>query len=341
MKRILGDCFYEIQNQNNNIFNGIGHPTIIDLLDQMLALRKALENRGYIIATKSLISPSDADAFFFIDSPQESSSLFQYAISSGKPIFVYLWESPLIDDRRNSLFKYHQISHFFSTSYLPISPSRYTYHPYTVSMRNTSDISCQRPISFSLISGNKYSHLDSELYSSRRAIVKWFSLYYPQDLHVYGSKWECITESYLKYRCMSLLYQRLPRLKKLMPGNSIYRGFVDDKFSILTRSLFNFCLENSFNTCGYVSEKLLHSLQAGSIPIYKGYSRFYDLVPRSLVIDYSSFDSLRSLYSYCNHFLHHRTNYMNELTEFLSSSSFSRFLHSSFISTVVPVIISA
>lgn len=340
MKRILGDCFYDIQNHNNNIFNGIGHPTIVDLLDQMLALRKALENFGYIIATRSLLSPSDADAFFFIDSPRESSPLFQYAISSGKPIFVYLWESPLIDDRRDSLYKYHQISHFFSTSYLPISPSRYTYHPYTVSPRSTSHISCQRSISFSLISGNKYSHLGSELYSSRRAIVKWFSLYYPNDLHVYGSNWEYITNSYLKHRCMSLLYQYLPHSKKILPANPVFRGFIGDKFSILTRSSFNFCLENSFNTCGYVSEKLLHSLQAGSIPIYKGYSRFYDLLPSPLVIDYRSFESLGSLYSYCKHFLRYRASYMNELIAFLSSSSFSKFLHSSFVSTVVPIIIS-
>tara|TARA_B100000674_G_C37905532_1_gene945971 strand:- start:466 stop:1497 length:1032 start_codon:yes stop_codon:yes gene_type:complete len=341
MIKLLADCFYEIQNINDEIFSGSGHPTIKDLTGQMFALKKHLEQLSISIATKYTIPPSHADAFFFIDSPSLDSKLFSYAVNSGKPIFLYLWESPIIDSRRDFFLSSPHITHFFSTSYLPLPPNRFTYIPYTVNDYTFPRFHSNRTIPFSLIAGNKYSSRTGELYSSRRSIVNKFLNFQPQLLHLFGSGWNYMPSSQTSYRIFRKASAHFPVLNSLCPDNPCYRGFVQDKMSVLRNAKFNFCFENSINTSGYISEKIFHCLQAGSVPIYKGYLYIQDVIPKDLYILYDDFDSFSDLLRYCQSFT---SNTFQQFTyrakSFLQSPSFHPFTHDSSVKDFSRVILS-
>lgn len=341
MIKLLADCFYEIQNVNDEIFSGTGHPTIKDFTGQMLALKKHLEQLSVFIATKYIISPGHADAFFFIDSPSLDSDLFSYAVNSGKPIFLYLWESPIIDSRRDFFLSSPHITHFFSTSYLPLSLDRFTYIPYTVDDYVLPPLSFNRTIPFSLIAGNKYSSSPGELYSCRRKIVNTFLHSQPQLLHLFGLGWNYMPSSQICYRLFRKASNYLPILNSLCPNNLCYRGFVEDKMSVLSNSKFNFCFENSINSCGYVSEKIFHCLQAGAVPIYKGYLYIQDVIPKDLYILYDDFDSVSDLLSYCQSFSPNTfQEFSHRAQSFLQSSSFYSFTHDSSVKIISRVILS-
>lgn len=338
MIKILGSCFYTIQNKNDNIFSLTGHPSIADLLGQMHLLKQTLAKYDILIATESIINPSDADAFLFIDSPSYSCNLFKYAITTNKPIFFYLWESPIIDQRRNHFFRFPEICHYFSTSYLPISPSCYTYHPYTV-----NNLSCEFSENpdqlFTMISGNKYSSSDDELYTERRKIAKWFYRNFPNELKIYGSNWNCTSNNKSISTIHRALNKHYPRLSNLLWKNPLYNGFIDNKFEILRNSYFSFSFENSLNSCGYISEKVIHSLQAGSMPIYKGYTKLEEFIPNNLFINYADFPNMETLRQHCQNYLtKNRYQFVKSLDNFLNSDSFNIFSHRSFVHSMVPVL---
>ena len=252
MYRIYAHCHYEIQNVNNNIFSNIGHPTISDLLGQMFELRSFLDKHSVLIGTHAVIHPSEADAFLFIDSPSLDSDIFRYAIYSSKPVFMYLWESPIIDRRREVLYSIAQISHFFSTSYLPISPKRYTFCHYTVSPSRASSYSESPFIPFTMISGNKYSPVSQELYSLRRSVAKWFGCHHPNDFHIYGSNWQFSPDTLMKFRAYQLCSKIFPSFGRISRTSRCFKGFASDKMSILKNSIYSFSFENAQNRCGYV-----------------------------------------------------------------------------------------
>jgi hypothetical protein len=341
MYKICAHCFYEVQNTKNNIFSNIGHPTISDLLGQMSELRAFLNSHSVHIATHSLINPCDADAFFFIDSPCLSSDLFRYAIQSCKPIFIYLWESPIIDQRKEALYSIPNIAHFFSTSYLPIDPKRYTYCNYTVSAEDICNFADSPEIPFVMISGNKYSSASQELYSLRRTVANWFGSHHADEFHIYGSGWDFSPHSLTRFRAYTLASKILPSLTRLSRTSRCFKGFANDKMNILANSLYSFCFENAENSCGYVSEKILHCLQAGCIPIYKGYTGISSLVPRGLYILYDDFPDMQSLYDYCiGRSLENRSAYLATLRSFLDSPQFGKFTHHAFASKVGSALIS-
>lgn len=338
MIKILASCFYSIQNQNDDIFSLVGHPSITDLLGQMYLLKQTLLEYGILIATESKIHPSDADAFFFIDSPSYSSPLFKYALTTNKPIFFYLWESPIIDQRRHHFFKFPQITHYFTTCCLPISPSRYTYHPYTVNNISCDFLSNPTDL-YTMISGNKYSTSKYELYSERRKIAQWFRYYYPDELKIYGSYWNCTSNNPFVSTLYRALYRFYPGISNRLWKNNLYHGFISDKFAVLRNSHFSFSFENSVNTCGYFSEKILHSLQAGSMPIYKGFTDLRKFIPQDLFLNYEDFPSLCSLRQYCHaHLIKNRHHFISSLSSFLNSDGFYKFSHHSFANSTVPVI---
>jgi hypothetical protein len=121
------------------------------------------------------------------------------------------------------------------------------------------------------ICGDKYSLSAEEIYSERRKVARWFHKHAKTPMDVFG---------------------RPPM------DTPNYRGECADKAETMARYRYALCFENTFHplwTRGYVTEKILDCMAAGTIPIYYGCSNIEDLVPPDCFIDYRKFSSLEEL----------------------------------------------
>ena len=120
-----------------------------------------------------------------------------------------------------------------------------------------------------MISGNKVSHVPVELYSKRVEIAAWFHAKAPMRFDVYGRP----------------PFPQLPN----------YLGELDphtQKFATLARYRYCLCFENVYDpfwSKGYLTEKLLHCLMCGTVPIYLGCTNIEKYVPPECFIDYRRF----------------------------------------------------
>ena len=129
------------------------------------------------------------------------------------------------------------------------------------------------------LSFKKYSK--KELHSKRLEVIKYFAEKSKIDL--YGANW-------LDFKRFNSIQARelKPLLENLCPS------FCKDKIKTISNYKFTFCFENvSMN--GYVTEKIIDCLVAGTIPIYLGAPDICDFVPKECFVDMRDFKSMKEL----------------------------------------------
>lgn len=117
------------------------------------------------------------------------------------------------------------------------------------------------------------------------------------------------------------------------------KGFceIDDKIEILQHYKFTLCFEN-IEMPGYVTEKMIHAIQAASIPVYWGAPNVAEIIPPNLFVDASKFDSWGELYIHLytmtyNHSM--PTNLINDGQEWLKSEAGQRWTYDGFANQMV------
>ncbi len=105
-------------------------------------------------------------------------------------------------------------------------------------------------------------------------------------LKLYGKDWESLNNLPLKW------IKRLdPIVKRLNPQP------IGDKFKPISECKFNLCIENLCYK-GYITEKVIHSFVAGSIPVYLGAPNVEKYIPKNCFIDVRDFKNLDELFGY-------------------------------------------
>ena len=79
--------------------------------------------------------------------------------------------------------------------------------------------------------------------------------------------------------------------------SSCFKGVCADKAECLSNYRFALCFEN-VRMKGYITEKIIHSIVAGAVPIYLGAPDVASYVPPESFIDYASFGSPEALWSF-------------------------------------------
>lgn len=126
------------------------------------------------------------------------------------------------------------------------------------------------------VNANKmYAH-PHQLYTARIKTLEVFDQY-PQDFDMYGPGWD-------------------KKKFKTFKGNAGHT--YPEKIEYLKRYKFCICYENVTNMPGYVSEKIVHCLQAGCVPVYWGQPQVTDLIPENCFIARERFKSDKDLYLY-------------------------------------------
>lgn len=160
-----------------------------------------------------------------------------------------------------------------------------------------------------MLCGNKSSWVDREMYSERRSIINFFTDRHPELFDLYGSDW---------------------------PPLATYKGTVPDKLYCLQAYIFNFCLENTRNTTGYITEKIFDAMHAGTIPIYAGASNIDEYIPRNCYINYADFTSLETLKAYmCSLAEQDYNEYQDNIRAYLASEQAHKFAIEPFVDLFV------
>ncbi|MDZ4125865.1 MAG: glycosyltransferase family 10 [Hydrogenophaga sp.] len=122
-----------------------------------------------------------------------------------------------------------------------------------------------------LVANNKKSPHPNELYSQRRATIKFFEQLHNTELDLYGHQW---------------------------PALRTYKGSIPDKINCIKKYKFCICYENIKNITGYISEKIFNCFQAGCVPVYWGAKNVLDYIPQDCFIARENFTNNQELYTF-------------------------------------------
>jgi alpha(1,3/1,4) fucosyltransferase len=162
------------------------------------------------------------------------------------------------------------------------------------------------------ISGNKRSSHPAELYSARRAAIRYFSRVAPNDFHLYGYGWR---------------FWERPRS---------FRGIVRNKWEVLPNYRFGICYENVRGFDGCVSERIFDCLRSRCIPVYWGAPNIDQYVDRHCFIDRTQYSSEDDLLRFLRDMSEAEfTRRLDAIDSYLRSERFRKFLPDAYADTII------
>lgn len=180
--------------------------------------------------------------------------------------------------------------------------------------------SVQSPLRFGLNSVKEICNPQfgrGELYSKR--IEAMVALARLDSIDLYGRGWG----EWCSPRTAWLPYWRN---RKLL--TSIWRGSCTSKFEILSRYTYCLAIEN-MDFAGFVSEKIIDCLYAGTVPLYFGAKDIADYIPKDAYIDCKNFASWDEMWEAVKDIPEKRIQEMREVgRDFLRSKMGKKFYNS-------------
>lgn len=174
------------------------------------------------------------------------------------------------------------------------------------------------------ISANKYSRHQRELYTARRAAIRYFEQVRPNDFDLYGLGW-AHPAGWLTHAHPSSWHHY-----------ASYRGAVRHKWEIFPRYRFSICYENIRDEPGYITEKIFDSMRAGCVPIYRGASNITDYVDTGAFIDRRQFGSEQEVDRYISSMTElEYSRFQEAMRDYLASARFTRFLPATYAQIII------
>ena len=305
--------FYEEAFKNNGIFlnpnAGIGDNLSKPMND---FYRVALQNSIEVKSLDMIHNFAEVDAFLFWDFPKVDNPLVNRAITSGKPCYLVVAESPLIRPDNWLKQNQNQFTKIFTYCDDIIDNKRYFKLNYASNIPSTidKDLKMKKKLC-TVIAGNKQVNHELSLYPHRKEAIKWFENHHPNEFDLYGIGWD----------------------PKEYPS---YRGRIDSKLKVLKGYRFSICYENIRDINGYITEKIIDCLKAGCVPVYWGAKNISDHIPKGCFIDKRDFADYESLYTYLKEMTDEKyQEYLKSIEEFFNSEKVYPFTTESFIKTVL------
>lgn len=336
---ILFHNYYEELNKNNCPFEQRNAVIGDDLLRPFQVLKEHAAKQGMTVGTKSVVSLEQADAIVFVDLPDMSRPHVQEMINSGKPLYLIVFESPLIrpvnkDDGTLDCFR-----KIFTYNDSMVDGDRFIKINYSfdIPQHVDADLSHKEKLCV-MIAGNKRLTHPLELYSERIKAVRWFEKNHPDDFDLYGVGWD---QYHFGNKLPLRLLNRINPLRRALATHySSYRGKIERKKPVLERYNFAICYENARDVPGYITEKIFDCFFARCVPVYWGADNVSHYIPASCFIDRRAFDSLEELYHYmidmspaCYQ------EYQNAIAAFVAGPQAERFSCNVFSKTILSTIV--
>ena len=289
-------------------------------------LKRVLRDNGYDIAVNSGEGVPKADIYIFNRLKDLFPLMYRMLKTRCMHRVIYQqWESALIDPMHTRRLMRHWQNIFggiltwdddLVKQGIPYVKSCYMVPRYDAGPRWNVPFEERKLVTN--ISGFKHAaSVDGlmELYSWRERFIRFMESNQMDEFDLYGRGWDA----------------------KQFPS---YRGEIDDKLEVLRQYRFSLCFENLTRNNGYVTEKILDCIGAGTIPVYWGADNITDYIPKECFIDYRDFNDFDRLYRYMRDMPEEVfTAYLKAQQDYLQSEAFlKRFTYNAYAEDVLAAI---
>jgi len=188
-----------------------------------------------------------------------------------------------------------------------------------------------------MITANKKSSHQLELYSEREKTARWFEVNHPEEFDLYGMGWDRrVFSGPFPVRALN----RFPSLARLLaPTRPSYRGVIAEKRPLIEKYTFSICYENAREIPGYITEKIFDCLFSGNIPVYWGAPDIEEFVPKNCFVDRRDFRTHDELYAYLKGLSHEdQLGYLEAARKYIFSPKAYQFSDRSFAETLGEVV---
>lgn len=196
----------------------------------------------------------------------------------------------------------------------------------------------QRDIFSCLINANKTfkEKVSSDLYSERIGVIRWYEKNAPDHFELYGRAWDRPPPA---HSLLAKVHRSIPSLRAKYFGYRYfpsYRGRVEDKGIVLSRSKFCYCYENNRDITNYITEKIIDCFAYGCVPIYWGADNVLEYIPENCFIDRRKFRDTKEVHQFLMSIEPDQyAQYQENILNFLKSNTARLFSFEHFVATVV------
>ena len=187
------------------------------------------------------------------------------------------------------------------------------------------------------MAANKRAYHPQALYKERIRLIRWYERHHPGLFDLYGRGWDGPPEEFgtppRGLKRMAATFDRRRAAARPCPS---WRGATDDKIATLSRYRFGIAYENAKGMPGYVTEKLLDCMMAGTVGVYWGPDNITDYVPAGCFVDRRAFGSTAELHAFL--VAMDDTTYLriqDECARFLRGPGMQPFSNDFFVSTLM------
>ena len=318
--------------------------------DPGIHLRERLYQHGYALKTADNNALDDCEWVLFYDgisvkpySGWRGLARKLRAVPQGKPLFrklydecvkagmqnriaLFLWEPPSVSPENwdPELHRLFPLIFTWHDNYVDGRKFVKIHWPQTRQFPRVPNISFSDKKLLINISMNKFSRHPRELYSARRAAIRYFEQNQPDNFDLYGVGWN---------HPVNILEKILPITRQIYPS---YRGTVKNKWDVLPQYRFSLCYENIHDEPGWVTEKIFDSMRAGCVPIYWGAPNIVNYVDADAFVDRRRFNSDSELEAFLLNVTEKEyVRFQEAMQDYLASERFAKFLPSAYADTII------
>ena len=259
-------------------------------------------------------------------------NLYDECVKAGMEhrIALFLWEPPSVSPENwdPELHKLFPLIFTWHDNYIDGRKFIKIYVPQTSQFPSVPKIAFKDRKLLINISMNKFSRHPQELYSARRAAIRYFEQNQPENFDLYGG---------VGWNHPANLWEKiLPITRQIYPS---YRGTVQNKWDVLPQYRFSLCYENIYDEPGYVTEKIFDCMRTGCVPIYWGAPNISDYVGTDAFIDRRRFNSDSELEAFLLNITEKEYERFQEaMQDYLASERFAKFLPPAYADTIIRVL---
>ncbi len=258
----------------------------------------------------------------------------RYLIALENPNINRLNESRDYCKRFRKVFAWDKRLHDLPNVVKIMVPNRLEFEPFPVF--------AERDIFSCLINANKVfrESLPNDLYLERINTIRWYERNAPEYFELYGMGWHKPSPAFdLRGKLKRSLSSLRVKLYGYKPFPS-YRGEVRDKSSVLRRSKFAYCYENTIGPDNYITEKIFDSFLSGCVPVYWGANNVLEHIPKECFVDRRGYRDTAEVHEFLLSISPSEyAGYQSNILRFLMSEEAKKFSTECFVSTIVREIV--
>jgi len=207
--------------------------------------------------------PREKLVLVMLEPPNVNPSLYYVPYYRRHFSVVFTWNTALI--ARNSSYVRINVP-------AGVDINRYQENPFP-------DIPFSRKKLLVAINRNRWAYMPQSTYGLRIRTFEHFERKCPDDFDLYGEGWNQ----------PRVFYERWFGYRKFKNYRGAFQYVFEAKIPILARYKFCLCFENNASEPGYISEKIIDAFCARCVPIYYGWEKADEFIPKECFINFRDF----------------------------------------------------